>query len=164
MIKFFVGLAVIAFTSFCGYLFAGKYKKRRIFFTQLQEFNERFLAEVSYYRRPIKTFIAQFAYKAEFAELLKEVFTRLETHLQLDEGMLSGETFSFLKNEEKQIVYNYFMMLGRGDSTAQKGYFSAMKDKLSMLQKDGVTQYKRYADLYIKLGFLFGLLILILIV
>ena len=60
------------------------------------------------------------------------------------------------------MVEDYFLMLGKGDSLSQKGYFSSVKEPLLRLQNEAETTCKRYADLYIKLGFLCGLLILIL--
>ena len=66
LIKFLLGIAIVAFTSFCGYLFSGKYRKRSLFFRQLNAFNERFLTEISYYRRPIGEFATRYSYKGEF--------------------------------------------------------------------------------------------------
>ena len=60
MQKFIVGVAMVAFTTFCGYFLAKKYRQRKLFFMQLVEFNERFLSEISYYRRPIKDFTEKF--------------------------------------------------------------------------------------------------------
>ena len=71
--------------------------------------------------------------------------------------------YSFLKQEEKRVVEDYFLMLGKGDSGSQKGYCLAAKDGIVKLQAEAELTCKRYADLYVKLGFLCGLLILILI-
>lgn len=70
MIKFILGVAIVCFTSFCGYLLAKKYRQRKSFFVQMNEFNERFLSEIAYYRRPIKEFSEKYEYKGEFDELL----------------------------------------------------------------------------------------------
>jgi len=61
-------------------------------------------------------------------------------------------------------VENYFCMLGKGDSGSQKSYFSSMKEGLTAMSVDAENAAKRYGDLYIKMGFLCGLFILILIV
>ena len=55
-------------------------------------------------------------------------------------------------------------MLGKGDSVSQKGYFSSVKDTLLKLQNDAQNDAKRYDNLYVKIGFLCGLLLLILMV
>ena len=46
MLKLLSGIAIIAFTTFCGYFFSKKYRQRKIFFAQFKEFNERFLNEI----------------------------------------------------------------------------------------------------------------------
>ena len=162
MQKFIVGIAIIAFTSFCGYFLAGKFRQRKLFFKQLQEFNERFLNEISYYRRPIKEFVAKYVYKGEFNELLHDYFAVIQQGGSVQSAFIDESKYSFLKREEKRVVEDYFLMLGKGDSISQKGYFSSVKQSLSALQIDAETACKRYGDLYIKLGFLCGLLILIL--
>ena len=162
MQKFIVGIAVVAFTSFCGYFLARKYRQRKLFFKQLQEFNERFLSEISYYRRPIKEFASKYVYKGDFDELLQDFFALIQSRERVEAGLLDSPKYAFLKAEEKRVVEDYFLMLGKGDSVSQKGYFSSVKETLSRLQSDAETACKRYGDLYIKLGFLCGLLILIL--
>ena len=164
MQKFIIGIAIVAFTSFCGYFLAGKFRQRKLFFKQLQEFNERFLSEISYYRRPIKEFVAKYVYKGEFNELLHDYFTVMQQGRSVQSVLIDDPKYAFLKREEKRVVEDYFLMLGRGDSLSQKGYFSSVKQSLSALQIDAETACKRYGDLYIKLGFLCGLLFLLLII
>ena len=164
MLKLLSGIAIITFTTFCGYLFAQKYRKRKLFFAQLREFNERFLSEIAYYRLPIGEFIASFSYQKEFEILLKEFFLNIETRSVNDLGIFDLPEYAFLTKEEKGIVQDYFLMIGKGDSASQKAYFSSVKDKLLKLQTDSENNCKRYNDLYIKIGFLCGLLILILII
>ena len=65
MLKFLLGVAIIAFTTFCGYLLGKKYRIKKQFFLQLNEFNERFLSEIAYYRRPLREFIAGYAYQGQ---------------------------------------------------------------------------------------------------
>ena len=164
MIKILLGISIVLFASFCGYFFANKYRKRKEFFRQLHEFNERFLSEISYYRRPIADFIAQYAYKNEFDELLR-VFYESISNEEMDNRSLAEETsFHFLSEEEKSFVDNYFLMLGRGDSSSQKGYFSSVKEKLIFLRNDTELKAKKYGDLYVKLGFLCGVFVLILMI
>ena len=163
LIKFFLGVAIVIFTSFCGYLLARKYRQRMLFFQEFCAFNERFLNEIAYYRRPVKEFISLYAYRGEFNDFLAEIFTVREENLEL-QSLFSKEKYTFLKEEEKRTLADYFSMLGKGDSGSQKGYFSSVRERLLAIRKETEIQAKRYGDLYIKIGFLCGLLILILIV
>ena len=162
--KFFLGIAIVAFTSFCGYVFAKKYRIRKLFFSQWKEFNERFLNEISYYKRPLGEFSSKYAYKAEFNDLLETYFSCLQQDVNAFAEALKTADYGFLSAEEKIAVRDYFMMLGKGDSLSQKSYFSAIKETLVKFQVNAEVTYKKYGDLYIKLGFLCGLLLLILII
>ncbi len=164
MIKFFLGIAIVAFTSYCGRLLSKKYRQRKEFFKQLKEFNERFLSEISYYRRPLQEFVSSRAYQGEFQLLLEDYFSGISERAPKENIITDDGAYSFLSKEEKGTVEDYFSMLGRGDSISQKGYFSSIKERLSALQEEAEKTAKRYGDLYVKLGFLCGLLILILIV
>jgi stage III sporulation protein AB len=165
MIKFLLGIAVVLFCVGCGRLFLKKYRIRRGFFTQLQEFNQRFLTEVSYYRRPLQEFYAQFTYEGEFQELLENFF-----HLQEKGEVIKHASFldlsaySFLTEEERTFVGDYFLTLGRGDCASQKAYFSAADAVLKGYRLTSEEECKKHTDLYTKLGFLCGLAILIIIV
>ncbi len=164
MVKFFLGVAIVAFTSLCGYLLARKYRKRMLFFQQFYAFNERFLSEIAYYRRPIKEFVSLYSYQGEFNDFLADVFAVREENLDERGAFAKSEKYIFLKEEDRKTAEDYFFMLGKGDSASQKGYFSSVKEILLALRKEAETEAKRYGDLYVKLGFLCGLLILILIV
>ena len=158
MLKFLLGCTIVAFTTFCGYIFSKKYRQRKHFFRQLFEFNQRFLNEIAYYRRPIQEFIAKYEYQGEFATILQSYQTSLKG------GAFDLSGYTFLREDETVQLYDYFQMLGKGDSHSQKGYFSGMNDTLLKWKTTSGDEGKKYEDLYIKIGFLCGLFILILIV
>ncbi len=164
MAKFLLGIAIIAFTTFIGYLCGKKYRKRKAFFAQYTLFNERFINEVSYYKHPLQTFFTKYAYKEEFDFLLQRFLYHVKNGVPLYGNLLSDHAFDFLKREEKVVVENYFSMLGKGDTVSQKTYFSAQKSTLEGLEKESAEHCKKVCDLFIKLGFLCGLLVLILII
>ena len=164
MVKFLLGIAIVAFTSYCGFILAKKYRKRKLFFMQLKEFNERFLSEVSYYRRPLGEFAAKYVYKGEFQNFLHNFFAEIDELSQSKEREITFDGCEFLKEEDKNLIEDYFKMLGKGDSASQKTYFSAAKERIVKLYVEAENDYKKYGDLYVKLGFLCGLLILILII
>ena len=164
MIKFFLGVAVVAFTTFCGFLLSKKYRRRKLFFQQYAMFNQRFLAEITYYKRPIMEFICGEVYKGEFAYVLEEFVTLTQSQVLIRGNLLDNPAFSFLNKEEKRGIEEYFQMLGKGDSVSQKTYFSSMKERIEIQRKTAEEQTKKYGDLYVKIGFLFGLFVLILII
>ncbi|MBR2903094.1 MAG: hypothetical protein IKC37_00440 [Clostridia bacterium] len=166
MLKLLLGLAIIAFFTFLVYFFTKKYRRRKNFFCQFSQFNERFLAEVSYTKRPLPKFLTAYAYKGEFESLLRTFYQSLteESAGGRRTFFLEGNEFSFLTKEQINFVRDYFQALGRGDSNAQKGYFGSVKSQLAALKEKSEIDAKKYGDLYLKLGLLAGLAALILIV
>lgn len=166
MLKFFLGLVIVVITTFCGRLLAGKYRRRKDFFVQMNEFNDRFLTEVTYYKRPLIEFFEGFQYHGEFQELLEEVMA-----IRKGSGVLKGASalidfsrFTFLTADERVLIGDYFLTIGKGDSLSQKTYFGGIKENLSSIRKRCEEENKKYGELYLKLGFLCGLAILVLIV
>ena len=109
MLKFLSGIVIIAFTTFCGYLLARKYRRRRQFFSQWKEFNERFLTEISYYRRPIQQFIGNFSYQGEF-ECLLRTFSQMLGDDERKGDFTEEADFVFLKAEEKMSAFLYLLL------------------------------------------------------
>ena len=126
MLKFFLGIAIVALTSLIGHLLARKYRQRKDFYVQFSEFNERFLSELAYRRRPIRDFFASYPYQGEFSALLQAFFDTIDKHTPFD-----APEYTFLNKEESGFIRDYFSMLGRGDSLSQRGYFSSVKSNLN---------------------------------
>ena len=164
MLKFTLGIAIVAFCTFCGYLLSKKYRKRKVFLAEFYDFNERFLTEISYYRRPIMQWLSENTFKQEFGMLVQLYVEQTTRNLPLQGIVTENPDFNFLRKEEKIQAEKYFSMLGKGDSLSQKNYFSANKSTLETWCKKAEIDAKKYVDLYVKIGFLFGLFILILIV
>ena len=135
-----------------------------MFFIEFYEFNERFLTEIAYYRRPIMEWLSQNVFKQEFGVLVQLYAEQTMQNLPIQGIVSENADFAFLIKDEKCYVENYFSMLGKGDSLSQKNYFSASKEQLDGWRKKAENDAKKYVDLYVKVGFLFGLFILILIV
>lgn len=164
MLKIVLGMAIVAISTACGYIFSKKYRQRRCFMGQLREFNELFINEIAYYRRPIKDFLACHCYSGEFQLLLQDYLASLAEYPPQKSCFLDLSKYSFLQASEKTDIIDYFMMLGKGDSASQKSYFLSMRERLVKYETEAISQSKKYENLYIKLGFLCGLFILILIV
>ena len=66
--------------------------------------------------------------------------------------------------EEEKLIIEYFQQLGKGDSDSQKTIFSARAKLLEEMKNKTENDYKKYAELYVKLGVLLGLAIIIVII
>lgn len=161
MIKFAVGIAVVIFSTYCGRMFAKKYRVRKIFFTDMYAFNVRLLEEIAYAKRPLEDFCRRYATDGAFGGLLKELLEHRARRKTLDIDL--GE-YTFLFSDEKRFVQEYVAAIGRADSHSQKAYFSQAGNRLQSLKTKGEEECKSRMDLYTKLGFLAGLAVLIIVV
>ena len=152
-LKLLIAALVIAFCILIGYLAANKYRQRKKFFAQFQLFNERYLNELDYARKPLSVFLKEYTYSGEFSKAL-EAFAAQKPMPKL----------SFLTKEEASETADYFSMLGKGDAQSQSGFFGARKGILERKKTESEGEAKKRGELYLKLGLLAGLAIVILIV
>ncbi len=153
-IKIIICIAVIAFSTAIGYLLAGKYRARKKFYDQFSLFNERYLNELSYSRKPLPDFLKQYEYTGDFAKTVSRCVDERDCDVK----------YPYLTNEEKTLCGNYFSMLGKGDALSQKSFFGAQTAILDAKRAEGDKQAKSRGNLYLKLGLLAGLAIVILII
>ena len=164
MLKILFGLAIVAISTIFGYFLSKKYRQRRRFLGQLRAFNEQFINEITYYRRPIKNFLSAHVFEGEFQALLQSYVISLGEYTESDGKALDLSAYTFLYENEKLDISDYFMMLGKGDADSQKRYFLSMGERLIKYETEAIAQGKKYENLYTELGFLCGLFILILII
>ena len=153
-IRVLLSVLIVIFCTLLGYLAAGKWRSRCVFFTQECLFHERYLNELNYTRKPLGKFLEEYSYKGDFGKLV-ERFTcerTIECNLK------------YLTKEERTACVNYFSMLGRGDSLSQKEFFAAQTAMLTALRDESKKEEKNRGGLYIKLGLLAGLAVVILII
>lgn len=144
---------VVAFCVLIGYFAGEKYRTRKKFFAAFADLNERYLTELAYSRRPLAEFFRDNAdaFKGEFRKVTEAVAERAPL-----------PAFDFLSRDEAGMLADYVSMLGRGDSHSQSGYFTAQKDGLEKRRLQTEHEAKTRGDLYLKLGFLAGLALIIL--
>ena len=153
-IKLILSMLIIVFCTLLGYVAASKYRSRKQFYAQFQTFNERYLTELSYARRPLPAMIKEFEGGGDFEKLLKK----------FSETRIPDCKYSYLTKEERSEAGEYLTMLGRGDSRSQHEFFASRKGILAEKKAVSELEAKKRGDLYLKLGLLAGLAFVMLIV
>ena len=153
-LKFVISGLIIAFCVFLGFVAAAKQRMRKKFFVQFAGFNERYLNELSYARKPLSEFLREYEYSGDFAKTVSAFAQHRVTESKL----------SYLTKDEKKLCADYFGMLGKGDAVSQKSYFSSQKGELNEKKTSSEREAKSRGELYLKLGLLAGLAFVILIV
>ena len=160
MDKFIVGILIVVFTTYCGIFLSKKYKVRKVFFEEFYTFHLALFEELNFTKRPYEEFYAHRKYVGDFAVLLQEEAKRRIDRKKLP---LSLDSYTFLTQDEKKLITEYLSSIGAGDSLSHKAYFSRVENTLQNLKIKSIEECKKYVDLYLKMGFLLGLAILILL-
>ena len=155
MLKFLLCALLFSLCIGCSYWLTRRYKKRKDFFYNLDLFNERLLNEVSYTRIPLPAFAEKYAFSGDFRKMLAE---------KMDDFQAEKYDFDYLTDDEKKFLADYFRMVGGSDAASQKTYLSALRKEIEDRRSASGEVYKKYFALYLKLGFLAGLVLVILIV
>lgn len=151
-IKLAVAGCVLAFCILLGYLAAGKYRARKKFYFDFSAFNERYMSELKYRRRAVKEVVGECA-EGEFRSAILRG--------------LQGEELrppAYLTEEEQGFYTEYVGMLGKGDSRSQTDFFEHKRGEIEEKRKSAEAEAKSRGELYWKLGLLFGLAFIILII
>ena len=154
MISYILYVCIVLFLTYLVYFLSGKYRLAKKFYISWEQFHQNFLSEVAYTRRPLQEVIQKFEGKGDFSEFLSDY----------EKKHAVEENIDFLSKEENDFLQEYFSFLGRSDYLAQREYFSSSTKKLADFKQKSEQDAARYTDLYIKLGFLLGLIIVILLV
>ena len=164
MFKILLGIAVLFFSTFCGYFFSKKYRNRKDFFVKMSAFNDCFLNEIFYYKRPLSEVVKESSLKGGFGLFASYFLKNLSRPNLLLDSKVALENMGCFSKDEQEFILRYFSSLGKGDSRAQTQYFLSIKTSLNEYMDRAKADYSRYGKLYLKLGFLSGLAILVLII
>ncbi len=133
-------IATVALTTLLGvFLSAGK-KKRYLVFSELYEFNEQLLLNLRYSRKPLGEVAKDF----KFISLI-----------------LGGE--KVLGGNDGKFISDYTTELGKSDAMSQIDYLNGRRSALSKLKDESFADYKKYGSLYVKIFFMVGVLLAILL-
>lgn len=155
MLKFLLCALMFSLCVGCAYWLTRRYKKRKDFFYNLDLFNERLVNEVSYTKIPLPAFAEKYEFTGDFKKMLTD---------KKDDFQAEKYDFEYLTEDEKKFLCDYFRMVGGSDAASQKTYLSALRKEIEERRRTSEDIYKKYFALYLKLGFLAGLVLVILIV
>ncbi len=119
---------------------SAKKKRRMQIFAELYEFNEQLLLNMKYSRLPMEKVAKNFKFMPE---------------------VLNGKIL--LEGKDGEIISDYVFNLGRSDALSQIDYLNERKTVLTKCRDESSNDYKKYSSLYIKIFFLLGVLMAILL-
>ena len=155
MIKIFLCVLLVALCTAFGWMLTRRSRLRKNFFYDLDLFNARLINEVSYTKMPLSSFIEKYSFGGDFGKLLEE---------KKEKGFVAEKAeIAYLTDDEKNFLRDYFLMVGRSDSVSQKEYLVSIRAETERLRAESGDECKRRSNLYVRLGFLFGLIVAIIL-
>ncbi len=133
-------LAVAALTTSIGVFLSTNKKKRTAIFSELYEFNEQLLLNMKYSRKTLDKIAENFKYVPE---------------------ILQGK--KLLDGSDGEFISDYVSNIGKSDALSQIDYLNERKVTLSKLKDESAEEYKKYSSLYVKIFFLLGVLMAVLL-
>lgn len=149
--KIILGLCSLIICIFVGYFFSKKFSQRLDFFNAFNNFNKRFKNEVGYTKNSIINLIEEETNKNDFHNYLLSFLVSEE--LKIEEKYLNKDDVIFFNN--------YLKNLCTSDTEMQIKYLESIDRQIELKVKEANDNDKKYRTLYIKLGFLIGLIIFI---
>ena len=123
-----------------GPLLSANKKRRMQIFAELYEFNERLILTLKFTRSSIDKIAEPFKFVPEILE---------------GKELISGDEGQFLKD--------YISNLGKTDAMSQVDYLNERKSLLKKYKDDSFNDYKKYSSLYVKIFFLIGVMVAVLL-
>lgn len=163
--KYILLIAVALICIFVGFIYSKKYRKRANFFQALVMLCQKFDVEINFSRERLKNIFITLddRQKAKMAGLIENFLSFIEQETSLEKDTLF-KGISFLKEEEKDVIFMFFKTLGRSDVDSQskeaKNYLSRFEN-LAVLSNN---ENKKYGSLSIKLGIIAGLFIIVILI
>lgn len=148
--KIFLGILITTLSTFIGYLFSNKFTKRKKYYKSFQTFNDKVKNEISFSKNSILNLLVD---EDDFYNNLTLAF----------KGQKIIKPY-YLNNDEFEFFKKYSESIGRSDKTTQMELINKFKENIDKYYNESKENEKKYKTLFIKLGFLIGLIVFILLI
>ncbi len=154
--RILLGVLTVIICVLIAYKLSLKYTERRKFFVSLNDFNEKMKNEVSYGKKTVIGIIVEMNKNDD--TFYKYVSSYFKGGIEYS---LNKKVYSI---EEVEFMGTYVNQIGVTDSQTQLKYLQSVGQSISTRAAVAIENEKKYKPLYIKLGFLLGLLVLVVII
>ncbi len=152
--RLIAGILLLAISTFLGYFYSRRYIERRKAFERLNAFNLLVETEVVFAKNSLVVLVKNAECDDVLTGYIRDFFLLKREN---------EEKLKILKKDEKSFFIEYVRRLGQGDKKSQTEYLKAAEAKISGYLSVAEDEDKKYRPLCLKLGFLFGLVVLIIL-
>ena len=147
----YLGVCITILTTYLGYCFSKKLTKRKKFFIDFFNFNQKLKREMSFSKKTLLSIIEN-ENSSDFIVLLKELVEEKEVNRP-----------QYLNKDEYDLFINYASFVGKSDLTSQINYFNTINESIKVVENKSKSDEERLKPLYLKLGFFIGLAITVIL-
>ena len=137
-----------------GYLISAGYKESSDFWDSFLTWHKKIKSEIAFSQSSLTEIFAIDDKTDAFLCAAKEYLSNNEV----------SDKLSFLSKEEKSFLEKYLTRLGTTDKDSQLDFLNSMENELNSFRNSAEMKHKKMRPLYVKLGFLLGLIVFILVV
>lgn len=141
-------------TAVLGYLFSVKYGQIRDFWDKFGFWHKKIKAEIAFSQNSLPEIFGESKKSDAFSDCAREYLIGNDKSVQL----------KFLSDEETEFLNKYLQNLGRMDKDSQLNFLNSFEPELEKFIRSAENKSKTYRPLCVKLGFLLGLIIFILLI
>lgn len=156
-------IGIVAVSAICGKIISRGFEKREVFFNDLENFCLFLKSEITFKQSKIGDIYEQFykTYNPASVEMIKRI-EQLSTDRQKNISLL--EKIYFLKKEEKQIIYDFAITIGKTDEDNQIANIKNFVEYVKRWQQEASLKRKQNTPLCYKVCLAIGAVICVLIV
>ncbi|MBQ9513482.1 MAG: hypothetical protein IJR66_00670 [Clostridia bacterium] len=147
------GIISIIISTFIGFRLSFKYTEKKDFYKYYRQFNSNLENEVSFLNNTLLSIIEKSDKDIYFYRVLEDKIVNDKK-----------EKIAFLSKDENDYFFEYSEKVGKTDKAGQLELITFTKKYLTEKYETAEKEEKKYKKLYIKMGFLIGLLIFIVII
>ena len=151
--KFALGVLLLCLSTIIGYFLAGKYIDRKRFYNDFSDFNHFFKQEILFNKSTLIEILKDKINDGDFCFLLRERVLNKNLKIYLN----------YMNKDDKIFFDSYVKNLGISDIYTQVDFINKTNEVLSLKLNQTLEEEKRYKTLYIKMGFLIGLMLMIVV-
>ena len=152
--KIILGIIIMILCVVIGYFYSKKYRERKKCFEDFKNFNGRVKNEVNFSQTSLISIVKSISTDTAFNSYVHGYF--IDKNDSIDK-------LKFFNEHERTFVSDYMKNIGQGDKNSQSQFLESSENQIEKYLDDAIEEDKKYRPLCIKLGFLFGLIILIIL-
>ena len=147
-----IGILCVIVCSLIGKILSEKFQKRKDFFSELSNLNQKLKSEITFKQSSLRDIIDNLNNETLKSYLVECVFNKNYSI-----------NVVFLSNDENDFIKDYASNLGVFDRNSQLSFLTSVDAQIQTYYKTSREEEQKYRKLYIKLGFLFGLIIMVVV-